>query len=894
MLLTALAIASCVIVQPGFGQAAGSEGLPDIVPGGTPPGSDICVCSCPQTNLTPVQKYWCESPCAGIVAYDLENGDMDGLPPYEDGPDIAQYFLDDCNLNCIPDCASAYHDYMLKACECYSGEVQCDRDDDGDIDCSDLDAFLSGYLAMADGLDCFSREAVLGLACCFVSNASQGNCSDGPATLLLSCTGTGPDSIIPCINSILADFRTSNPSQQEIDALKDLTSEEENDILNCMGCCCETGGVGTGSFYSCDGSIDCDPNGDGDTDCADLFLLAEMTRQNCRGGEELYNKDDVLSIVCELINSCVCGGSSDPTPTTEEQELAQDLINCAEALLCSQLTDTDRDNLDSCIVKAECQADACCNANDVYTCVNEEECDLNCDEEIDCEDLKEYIARSADVCNGGVDYDQTTDRAELLELVETFLEGCDACEDLLYCLNDTTTGIFSSSPLTSTELDDLAENLSCDICDPKSSDGTEDHPGETCPTPEKPSPEKDTVELGLLQGLLRHVDVAVVAPGMDFVVETQITSSPEFDPICSAGEASSIDTHEYVEIEGTGSNKTLVIKGNASGEIRVPIGDGGAPLTYPSAGDVIIEEKIPGPNTQFIQKTSVVNSEGKYMPVWRRVEPGGWYKDFYRSLESNEYDENDPNASDNYHKPDFDLVGLAYQKKDVYGNGQEYEYGWFSLDYPVDAYSTGTYRLSQINLVATSSDGAGTTTNVGRVHFHYYMQGSIHVESALWGRLRAIHVYRDDMIIHKTTYTYAGKVLIQGGSGSLEQLYSTDVGNAGDLIQIVRQDRLDPVVGETTPTWRSRVTQFLSRLELRRGSAKLRPKRTRACGATRLFGSGMAKCTVTTSQRATHLPCNFRQQVSARPSLSRPLFTRTTWLGFNISQGWMGCITTSS
>jgi RHS repeat-associated protein len=564
----------------------------------------------------------------------------------------------------------------------------------------------------------------------------------------------------------------------------------------------------------------CDSTGDVETTCEDLVAavqkLDDKLEEEC--GQGITNEElceflrcflrECADEWCESNPTCLsgCGTEWDP----ECEDICDQIADCVEQhILPGSLTpalaecidEGVAENFDNEGVPFLCEVEEdCCKGDPVYwSCGAHFQTDRDGSGIVDCADLQQFIAESAANCPGGAG-----SRADIIDLVEVFLQNDGASVELCADLRDCVDGILANygggySALNQSEFDGLFA-LGCDdFCTgAETSEGSPEKEGDeeddSCGGDNEGHQSETGVELSRGDQLERHQLLSLPALGLDLSLSMTHTSNSEFSSSCGLGDGWSMSGFEWVDfVDGIGpGDPTLTFKGSAAGQRTVVLS--GTPTEWP----------LPGPTSQTVRKGGVVIDEsGIQRPVWILKEPGQWEKLYYRA---NEEGEGDP--EDWFQVPDS-LVGAFLQKRDVHGNRHTYDrietVGGGHLD-------SGLVWLIVVNgdsLLDLDGNRNGDVPRLADVLFDYI---TLDANPALNGRLRTVYVYR---------YPQYYEPVYPEPSGDLthfirfrymdenDAALSPDLGNTGDLIQVIESVRVDPAPGGTSqPTWRHHITQY--------------------------------------------------------------------------------------
>ena len=539
-----------------------------------------------------------------------------------------------------------------------------------------------------------------------------------------------------------------------------LTAEELQKLMDCYGgdvstcgCCREAPG-GTG-YFSCDDTLVCDRNGDDEVDCEDLKQLLEDSKALCNGGGDLTD-EETLDIACVFVDSCA------PSIAPECQAFLATMIDCLEEELCRSLTKEEVEALGVCT--ESCDPAGCCSGAGGWSCGETFRCDrANCDGVIDCVDIGAFVAESEAGCNGGEPYS----RAERVELICDFFEHCgasagsDICADIEECLE----GILGGE-LTTEEKTTLAECTGCDdLCPPN--DGEEqdkpDEGDEGCDGQASRGSGPGGTDAAYGDVTRSDNDLVVPAAGPTLALSREYTSDPAFESGCGNPEGWTNSALRHVDDSEAG---TLRFMGDALGAVTVAT-SGSGPWS------------LPGPTSRVLSQASAT-VDGGSVNVWRVTDPGRTTTDYFRTSGSG-----DPELAA--------LNGLLLQTQDPSGNIHLYDYSFYGLDNPEP-------RLRRIFVNGSASAwGAGAPPDA-LVEFEWIVDG------ADLGRLRGTSVFRfngtQPVLTQRVAYTYFDSAT-----------QHADVGTAGDLVQVITSERVDPIVAAgsatlATASWRHRVTQY--------------------------------------------------------------------------------------
>lgn len=293
-------------IEPPAGWGRGAP-----IPPPAPPG---CLCNCPfgvdPSEWTPAQHWFCGDKCdairLGVTLQDL-------LDHVEDH--CFSLVGEDPLVTCT-ECLEQQLEYSRRQCACTEADADdpflCDRVSPAGVDCEDLVDFL-------DGLDpeCISRDQFKALICCFLSKIQLPESAGGCETAF---TGVDPcaDEIPECLAERLREMDPPVPAPP-------FTRSDIDELVQCYGCdCCVEVGTHGASYFSCNGAIECDQNGDVVVDCEDLLLFLTDAQRRCGAGGA--NEDQLLDLICAYLAACA------------DCKAAAALIPCIEGRLCRPLT----------------------------------------------------------------------------------------------------------------------------------------------------------------------------------------------------------------------------------------------------------------------------------------------------------------------------------------------------------------------------------------------------------------------------------------------------------------------------------------------------------------------------------------------------------------------------
>lgn len=768
-----VASAIAVVVLGASMSAAGQVLGPGSQPGGgspspiDPPGGG-CPCGCPQPPETPADMYFCGDRCEaialGVNAAALADWIGEHCLPFGGDSEICL----ECEAERLP--------YHRALCECQnSEEFDCDRDDDLAVTCADLRNFLDGITE-----PCTTRAEIKELICCFLSHVQRSMAEGGCET---AWSGTNE---CAAVRECLEEIHDRPPGQTDL-LSSPLTEAEIDFLLVCYGCeeCCVSTGENEASYVDCDAGdgFDCDRNGDAVVDCEDFESFLEDARACLDEEQEDFTDEQKLDLACRFVEECA---GEDPCV------LARIIVDCLEKELCRALTAAEMEFLAACTDCAE--LDECCvEINDAEAwggaesvvadyaqCGATIRCDQDCDGDSDCDDFWAFVAESEETC--AVTYERT----QILLLACAFLTegqcvGGDLCAGIVQCLNDrfllvepTPWGLLSVD-----ELEQLAQCADCgEICGPHDSDASAGAGGETCNMPTSPNPvTPHGVQLPFGDTWLRSNDLWIAATGAPVSLEREYSSNPAYVSGCATGEGWSLSAFRHVTVAGN----TLTLHLGAGRQVAVDV-SGGAVVA-----DAVITAgywRVPGPTTEVVYKTLAAYPGGTYA-VWRVGEFGGAMTDYFRVPESGETTTAMP----------AEMIGLIAGVADVYpANRQAYEYGlWLG---------PGSSLVPRLSRIVVNPSSTQPPAAVVRFSYHTGLDGNP-------GRLRHIAVTRPDeqgdpVAVQTVAYHYVGDSDLMPPGLTM----SDDVGTDGDLVLVVRSERVDPLPGATAAVWRDRVTHY--------------------------------------------------------------------------------------
>lgn len=699
-----------------------------------------------------------------------------------------EYYSDpDCFTELSPECQealiTAWAVEMINCCDQWDWDtLGCNFDEQGDIDCDDLKEFITQMEDLKYSEECdehLTREEILKLVCCFLAHCagSAGGWTDYCENL---------EELQDCINEIFA--------RDEYEYTSITGSEWEEFLEDCSECCCVETAAASGIWYSDCGDFECDLNGDMEIDCDDIkeFLdrAAKCTRR--KENREL-NGDDVAELICTFIANC---------PLAFDCSDLQDLLDCACEWLEASLTQAQAEQIAQCLDE-ECHAELCHDIDplvedDPETPENEDlqyyngdvsgvgfKCDLNCDGEVDCEDLQEFI-RLSEACNEG-GFTPGNERQEILQLICKFMEECEneeLCDSLPLCME----AIFEEhlglehGQVNQADVDWLTDPENCEaLClvgippwayngDPICAWGC-DTPG-TCVAGEDSGVNPyghQTEELWM---------VSVPVNGQDYPLMLEYNSNTAYDGSNAVGMGMTASPFRFVRYDDQA--EVFAQDGNAKGSIFQTEVE-----PHPTGSNW----KLHGPNSEELDRTTAdFFMDGLTYSVWRITDPGRTIRDFYREPESGETVEAIDDA----------LIGLPLQTTDAHGNVQTYTY----VIYPRDNTLGGPATVARPSVLKfwTADDDPSTDRPDAEMRFRWVYAGDANVV----GRVREITVLRYDgstpVITHRVMFTYMGD----------NATFSTDIGTAGDLVQVVVSELVDRDLSAPSSAtgYRSRVTQF--------------------------------------------------------------------------------------
>jgi RHS repeat-associated protein len=310
-------------------------------------------------------------------------------------------------------------------------------------------------------------------------------------------------------------------------------------------------------------------------------------------------------------------------------------------------------------------------------------------------------------------------------------------------------------------------------------------PGPTPPVSSTTTISCNPVDLSSGDKIETFIDLSIPLAGIPFFLSREYTSSPDATG-GNIGPRWTASVYRHIEATTTTTGEqsccNLCAAGMAAGTICT---------TGCNESDCVESEQnvaIEGPTDQhFYPGGATIN--GVTYSTWNLVQPGQWEMSFFRERTSAIHDavRTDPNEG---------LLGLIAQVRDGYGNRHDYLYIDHNGEVP------GGYVLWAVNAYAAPSGTPAVSQLQAQIQFHYY--GSADPESAVAGYLRTARVLRplpgSEKLVptHEVDYTY------------LEDDTWPHLGTAGDLVQVVAKERVDPAPGTdpALPTWRSKVTQY--------------------------------------------------------------------------------------
>ncbi len=260
-------------------------------------------------------------------------------------------------------------------------------------------------------------------------------------------------------------------------------------------------------------------------------------------------------------------------------------------------------------------------------------------------------------------------------------------------------------------------------------------------------------------------DVSVHDDGMDFDLNQQLTSNPDYTAPCVGGASTTFSAFNNLEIVGTDA----IMKFGARGAITVDISPEGSSWT------------VPGPTSQEFHKTDVDSTYA----VYQLQEPGRWTTEYWRANEPGE-------SGGGWVETVDEHVGLIRRRFDNHGNKHFYDYKKVGFDPEDDV------RLAAIYLNGEPGDNDPPDA---KVRFRYIMGSGDN-----GGKVESVAVYR--FVGVSETQVLTQLVLYRYMDDDDTTLFS-GLGTDGDLVQTVKLQRIDPAPGAAAGVdqWKVSVTQ---------------------------------------------------------------------------------------
>lgn len=172
----------------------------------------------------------------------------------------------------------------------------CDRDADMDIDCDDIEDYISDSEQQCNNGQPYTEEQAAEVVCQFMKQC--GDCSMQSLWASPAC-----DEAASCLAA-----RFGSPlTDQEKGELAACLKAADPSCTNPCGCCQTEGNL---SYFSCGGpDPPCDRNGDGAVDCADLKSFVEESAAACNTA---VDRPKALDLICKFLDSCSNDPGADP------------------------------------------------------------------------------------------------------------------------------------------------------------------------------------------------------------------------------------------------------------------------------------------------------------------------------------------------------------------------------------------------------------------------------------------------------------------------------------------------------------------------------------------------------------------------------------------------------
>ncbi|MCP3999071.1 MAG: hypothetical protein GY722_29010, partial [bacterium] len=681
--------------------------------------------------------------------------------------------------------------YRAVVIECECEELEdCDRNDDGGVDCVDLNSFLNDLevqlnltaVACSGGL---TEDEKIRAICCFLNECGDEWC---PGT---ECTTDECENLRSCVEAIFGGQLTEEVKEKLAECLDGGSAGDECGLTDpCW--------VGTPENCGPPGSVG----------CQELTAFMQSAAAACTVNPSGFTGGQYVDMVCHFLTTCGWDGDGGSDPCDE-------LLNCVEDAICaiggpgggSVLGSADANEILGCAPNcSQLGSGACCNGDAFVGCSSgADPCDPDCNGERTCEDLKRFVEGSKNECKEG-----SLTRAEIITLVCSFMVGCDGgnelCEKPLECVDQILAANgevpVDKTELSSAEFEDCTEY--CDQpppadytlgepwvegarlidCDDTRSVSKATGPDSNDNQPQNATPEP--VEIASGTKIESAVDLRVAVTGNDFVVSRSYRSDPGYESAVLSGQKWTLSAFGFLQLGydfsggGGGWNDGCYNACRAQGGGRdCPANC--EPMPIPDEPPI----PFPGPTSQTLQMTTVT-IDGFTYPTWTVEEPGQWKMHYHRRKF----------GSDTAGTLDVSQVleGHLLQTTDEYGNAHTYEYSIFGW---------GAVRLERIYLNGTPGSPQDSEA---QVVFHWDLDAN----SVNYGRVDAIDVERFDaegapVVTQRVEYTYMDEAL----AGSPTN-WSHDLGRDGDLIMVKNFTRVDPPPGQapSVTDMRALVTQY--------------------------------------------------------------------------------------
>lgn len=518
--------------------------------------------------------------------------------------------------------------------------------------------------------------------------------------------------------------------------------------------------------------------------------------------------DSKFAAVCEFLKKCGATWKATACPSGP-CTFCEEVTKCIHQIL-GCVPQSVLDEMAMC-VGADLLTDCdCCKTPEGssarWQCGEELECDQDCDEEEGtCDDLRKLLSDSQ-VC---YDPAQMT-RADAIAITKDFLAQCASgnaakCAALVDCLQEYLFETFGDQGdghgLTDEELADLQGTSGCSInmeppippVPPEDEDLDKDGDDDDCegaggeydPIPGGRHP----IDLAFGHKNGSATDLSVSAAGGGFRLARKYRSEDVWTAARVSGSKWALSTAEYMSVSTQDGHLLLRIR-RGTARPEVPIVDENDLLA--TIGGAL---PLPGPSHRVIKRTQAC-VDGVVYPVWRIEEPGRTSIDYFRAKASGETIMGGLScgSASSVTAPDAALLGLRLRTFDIYGNGTIYKYLLIA---------TGTGNVARLERVYVDGYPGSAQEPAAQVTFTWNFNST----SPNFGRLRRAEVVRDVgtttpvlVPVERVEYTYMGD----------DSSFSADLGTNGDLVQVIKSERIDPAPGSlgTDPVWRQTIAQY--------------------------------------------------------------------------------------